>query len=334
PIWERKRLINTIFIGHVDSTIGRLIYKCGGIDKITTEKFEEATEMGKDSFKNFIKNMITSNCTLLVMAAGIGEFEASISKNGQTHKHALLAYIVDVKQLIVCVNKMDSTEQPYSQKRYEDIVRAVIKKIGYNPDTLAFVPISGWNGDNILEPSVNKVTCKDGNDRATTLLEALGCILPPTHPTEKPLHLPQCYNLSLLKKHHQALNEALPGDNVGFNIENMSVNDIHHRNVAGDYSEPSWPVLAKLVLDRHLCWIVILLILLALFAELKEADHCSRKKLDNGPKFLNSGDVVIVGMTHGKPMCVESFCDYPPLGYFAIRYTRLTAAVGVIKAVD
>lgn len=53
---------------------------------------------------------------------------------------------------------MDSTEPPYSQKRYEEIVKEVstyIKKIGYNPDTVAFVPISGWNGDNMLEPSSN-----------------------------------------------------------------------------------------------------------------------------------------------------------------------------------
>lgn len=92
------------------------------------------------------------------MAAGVGEFEAGISKNGQTREHALLAYTLGVKQLIVGINKMDSTEPNYSQKRYEEIVKEVstyIKKIGYNPDTVAFVPISGWNGDNMLEPSPN-----------------------------------------------------------------------------------------------------------------------------------------------------------------------------------
>ena len=87
-----------------------------------------------------------------------------------------------------------------SQKRYKEIVKEVstyIKKIGYNPDTVAFVPISGRNGDNMLEPSANmpwfkgwKVAHKDGNDSGTTLLEALDCILPPTRPTDKPLHLP------------------------------------------------------------------------------------------------------------------------------------------------
>lgn len=92
------------------------------------------------------------------MAAGVGEFEAGISKNGQTREHALLAYTLGVKQLIVAVNKMDSTEPAYSEKRYDEIVKEVsayIKKIGYSPASVPFVPISGWHGDNMLEPSIN-----------------------------------------------------------------------------------------------------------------------------------------------------------------------------------
>src|SRR5437588_1259816 len=52
------------------------------------------------------------------------------------------------------------------------------------------------------------------------------------------------------------------------------------------------------------------------------------------PKFLKSGDAAIVDMVPGKPMCVESFSDYPPLGRFAVRDMRQTVAVGVIKAVE
>lgn len=54
---------------------------------------------------------------MLIVAAGTGEFEAGISKNGQTREHALLAFTLGVKQLIVGVNKMDSTEPPYSEVR-------------------------------------------------------------------------------------------------------------------------------------------------------------------------------------------------------------------------
>ena len=170
---KEKTHINIIVIGHVDSgkstTTGHLIYKCGGIDKRTVEKFEKgdgrwekAAEMGKGSFKyawvlgklkaeyehgitidislwkfetnkyyvtiidapghrDFIKIMITgtsqADCAVLIVAAGDGEIEAGISKNEQTHEHALLAYTLGVKQLIVGINKMDSTEPPCSQKR-------------------------------------------------------------------------------------------------------------------------------------------------------------------------------------------------------------------------
>ncbi|KAK5883238.1 hypothetical protein CesoFtcFv8_019591 [Champsocephalus esox] len=241
--------INIVLIGHIDSgkstTTGHLIYKCGGIDKRTIEKFEkEAAEMGKGSFKyawvldklkaerergitidialwkfqtikyyvtiidapghrDFIKNMITgtsqADCAVLIVAAGVGEFEAGISKNGQTREHALLAYTLGVKQLIVGVNKMDSTEPPYSQACYEEIAMEVstyIRTIGYNPATVAFVPISGWHGDNMTESSENmtwfkgwKVERKDGNASGTTLLESLDAILPPTSPSVCPCRM-------------------------------------------------------------------------------------------------------------------------------------------------
>uniref|UniRef100_H0XNG9 Tr-type G domain-containing protein n=1 Tax=Otolemur garnettii TaxID=30611 RepID=H0XNG9_OTOGA len=363
---KEKTHINIVVIGHVDSgkstTTGHLIYKCGGIDKRTIEKFEkEAAEMGKGSFKyawvldklkaerergitidislckfetskyyvtiidapghrDFIKNMITgtsqADCAVLIVAAGVGEFEAGISKNGQTREHALLAYTLGVKQLIVDVNKMDSTEPPYSQKRYEEIVKEVstyIKKIGYNPDTVAFVPISGWNGDNMLEPSANmpwfkgwKVTRKDGNASGTTLLEALDCILPPTRPTDKPLRLPL----------RDSKNDP-PMEAAGFTAQVIILN--HPGQISAGYAP---------VLDCHTAHIA------CKFAELKEKiDRRSGEKLEDGPRVLKSGDAAIVDMVPGKPMCVESFSDYPPLG-FAVHDMRQTVAVGVIKAVD
>lgn len=82
---------------------------------------------------------------MLIAAAGLGEFEAEISKNRRTREHVLRVYTLVVRQLIVSINKMDSTEPDYSQAHYEEIVNEVstyIKKIGYNPDTVAFGPIS------------------------------------------------------------------------------------------------------------------------------------------------------------------------------------------------
>ena len=51
-------------------------------------------------------------CRFLIIAAGVGEFEASISKNELIHEHALLAYTLGVKQLTVGINQVDSTEPP------------------------------------------------------------------------------------------------------------------------------------------------------------------------------------------------------------------------------
>lgn len=137
---------------------------------------------------------------MLVVSASTGEFEAGISKNGQTREHALLAYTLGVKQMIVIVNKMDVTDPPFSEARFNEIkseVSTYIKKIGYQPESVAFVPISGWHGDNMIEPSENMdwykgwtVERKEGNASGKTLMEAIDAIVPPQRPTEKPLRLP------------------------------------------------------------------------------------------------------------------------------------------------
>jgi len=160
--------------------------------------------------RDFIKNMITgtsqADCAVLMVASGTGEFEAGISKDGQTREHALLCYTLGVKQMIICANKMDSTAPAYSETRFKEIqkeVQVYVKKVGYNPKTIPIIPISGWHGDNMLEPSENMkwyqgwsiertdpATKKEANASGVTLLNALDAIMPPTRPTSKPLRLP------------------------------------------------------------------------------------------------------------------------------------------------
>nr|ABS30425.1 elongation factor 1 alpha [Crassostrea ariakensis] len=440
---KEKTHINIVVIGHVDSgkstSTGHLIYKCGGIDQRTIQKFEkEAAEMGKGSFKyawvldklkaerergitidialwkfettkyhvtiidapghrDFIKNMITgtsqADCAVLIIAAGTGEFEAGISANGQTREHALLAFTLGVKQLIIGVNKMDSTEPPYSESRFSEIkgeVEKYIKKIGYNPKAVPFVPISGWHGDNMIEPSTKmewfkgwSVERKEGNASGKTLLEALDSILPPKRPTDLPLRLPlqDVYKIGgigtvpvgrvetgiikpgmvvtfappnittevkSVEMHHESLPEAVPGDNVGFNIKNVSVKEIRRGNVCGD-SKNDPPKGAKNflaqviilnhpgeikngyapVLDCHTAHIA------CKFVEIKEkCDRRSGKVLEEAPKCIKNGDAGMVLMVPSKPMCVEAFSKYAPLGRFAVRDMRQTVAVGVIKEVE
>ena len=71
------------------------------------------------------------------------------------------------------------------------------------------------------------------------------------------------------------------------------------------------------------------------FAEIKEKiDRRSGKSLEDFPKCVKSGDAAIVTLIPSKPMCVESFSDYPPLGRFAVRDMKQTVAVGVVKSVN
>jgi len=437
--------INIVVIGHVDSgkstSTGHMIYKCGGIDKRTIEKFEkEAQEMGKGSFKyawvldklkaerergitidiqlmkfltkkydvtiidapghrDFIKNMITgtsqADCAVLIVAASTGEFEAGISKNGQTREHALLAYTLGVKQMIVGVNKIDNTEPPYSESRFKEIkkeVESYVKKVGYSPKAVAFVPISGWHGDNMIEESANMSWYKGwsieqkGSDKAVTgktLYDAIDSIMPPERPVSKPLRLPlqDVYKIGgigtvpvgrvetgklkagmvvtfspvgtttevkSVEMHHETLEEAVPGDNVGFNVKNVSIKDIRRGMVASDSkndpAKESKTFLAQViilnhpgeihagyqpVLDCHTAHVA------CKFSEIREKiDRRSGKVLEENPKMVKTGDAAMINLVPSKPMCVESFADYPPLGRFAVRDMRQTVAVGIIKSVE
>mmetsp|Transcript_25056 Transcript_25056/g.52689 ORF Transcript_25056/g.52689 Transcript_25056/m.52689 type:complete len:106 (+) Transcript_25056:1178-1495(+) len=62
-------------------------------------------------------------------------------------------------------------------------------------------------------------------------------------------------------------------------------------------------------------------------------DRKTGKVKEASPKLIQNGDAAIVTLKPTKPMCVESFAEYPPLGRFAIRDMRQTVAVGVIKSI-
>ena len=404
-----------------------MIYKCGGIDKRTIEKFEkEAAELGKASFKyawvldnlkaerergitidialwkfespkyyftvidapghrDFIKNMITgtsqADVAILVIDSSLGGFEAGISKDGQTREHALLAFTLGVKQMIVACNKMDDVSVKYGEGRYKEIkneVSGYLKKVGYKPMKIPFIPISGWAGDNMIEKSTNM-----GWYKGPYLLEALDSVTPPKRPTDKALRLPlqDVYKIGgigtvpvgrvetgiikpgmvvtfapaqittevkSVEMHHESLPEAVPGDNVGFNVKNVSVKDVRRGFVCGDSKQDPPRGAADFfaqviimnhpgqiskgyspVLDCHTAHVA------CKFKEINQKmDRRSGKVLEENPKFVKTGDACMATLAPTKPLCVESFAEYPPLGRFAVRDMRQTVAVGVIKSVN
>merc|ERR1712157_334661 len=171
----------------------------------------------------------------------------------------------------VCLNKMDGCD--YSQKRFDEVVENVrhwLKKKNMYKKA-KFIPISGLQGDNLIEKSTNMPWYMSDKKKyvGKTLLEVLDTIKPPKRPTDKPLRLPlqdvykiqgigtvpvgrvetgilkpgmnimfaptgltaECKSVEM---HHEQLPEAKPGDNVGFNVKGLSVKQIQRGNVAPD----------------------------------------------------------------------------------------------------
>jgi len=219
--------------------------------------------------------------------------------------------------------------------------------------------------------------------KGDTLLEALDKVEPPVRPLEKPLRLPlqDVYKITgvgtvpvgrvetgiikpgmlvtfspagitteckTVEMHHTQLEEAIPGDNVGFNVKNVSVKDVRRGNVVGDAKNDP-PKEANSfnaqvivlnhpnkiqagycpVLDCHTSHIACKFEKL-----LSKIDRRTGKEMEAEPKEIKNQEAAIVMLTPQKQMVVETFAEYPPLGRFAVRDMKQTVAVGVIKAVD
>nr|AGM32604.1 elongation factor 1-alpha (EF1-alpha) protein [Coptotermes formosanus] len=276
---------------------------------------------------------------------------------------------------------MDEKTVDFSEKRFNDIKTEVfnfLKGTGFKVDKVNCIPISGFNGDNMIDKSANMPWYK-----GPTLLQALDLITPPERPFNKPLRLPlqDVYKISgigtvpvgrvetgILKPgmmiqfapsniqsecksvemHHEQLTEARPGDNVGFNVRNVTVKDIRRGFVASDAKNAPAKECETFnaqviimahpgeiragytpVLDCHTSHIA------CKFTEIiSKMDRRSGQVLEANPQFIKSGDAAIIKVKPTKPMCVETFVEYPPLGRFAVRDMKQTVAVGVIKAVE
>ncbi len=223
--------------------------------------------------RDFVKNMITgtsqADAAVLVVSAPEGP-------QAQTKEHIFLSRTLGINQLVIAINKMDATEPPYSDKRFEEVkkeVEVLLKNVGFKADQYTFIPISGYKGDNVA-----KASDKMGWFKGPTLLKQLDEFKLGEKPITKPLRLPiqDVYTITgigtvpvgrvetgvmkpeskviiqpagvtaevkSIEMHHEQIKEAKPGDNVGFSLRGVDKKDIKRGDVLGPVDNP--PTVAK-----------------------------------------------------------------------------------------
>jgi elongation factor 1-alpha len=322
--------------------------------------------------RDFVKNMITgasqADAAVLVVSTIDGV-------QAQTREHVFLSRTLGVNQLVIGMNKIDATTPPYDEKKYLEVkeeISKLLKMVGYKVDEIPFIPMSGLMGDNLAKPSENMKWWK-----GPTLLQALNNLKVPEKPTKLPLRVPvqDVYTISgvgtvpvgrvetgIMRKddkiifepadvagevksiemHHEEVPEAMPGDNIGWNVRGVGKKDIRRGDVCGHPDKP--PMVAK----EFKAQIVVLQHPSAISAGYTPVFHCHTAQIactitailakldpktggvkEQNPAFIKPGDAAIVMVTPSKPMVIEKVKEIPQLGRFAIRDMGTTIAAGL-----
>jgi elongation factor 1-alpha len=338
--------------------------------KFETDKYY-FTLIDAPGHRDFVKNMITgtsqADAALLIVSAREGE-----GVMAQTREHVFLARTLGVNQMIVGINKMDATQPPYSQKRFEEVkkqVEQLLASVGYK--NVPIIPISGYKGDNIIKKSPNMPWWN-----GPTLLEALNSLQVPPKPIDKPLRLPiqDVYSITgigtvpvgrietgvlkvgdqvvfepshksgdvkSIEMHHEPLQQAEPGDNIGFNVRGISKTDIRRGDVAGHPTNPPTVAVsftAQIVVLNHPSVIApgytpvfhahTAQVACTITEILKTIDPRNGTTKEEHPSHIQTGDVAIVKVVPTKPMVIEKVSEFPPMARFAVRDMGQTVAAG------
>jgi elongation factor 1-alpha len=343
---------------------------------VAHQKFDTAkyyfTIVDCPGHRDFVKNMITgasqADAAILVCSAKDGI-------QSQTKEHVFLARTLGITQLIISVNKMD--EVNYDKAKFDAVksdLSALLKMVGYKPDDMNFIPTSAFKGDNLAKPSENTKWYT-----GPILLAALDLLKVPEKPVTLPLRIPvqDSYTISgigtvpvgrvetgkmkpgdkiifmpakavgevkSIEMHHAEIKEAVPGDNIGWNVRGVEKKDIRRGDVCGHTDKP------PSVADEFTAQIVVLQHPSAIAAGYTPVIHCHTaqcagmitailKKLDpksgqvaaENPDFIKAGDAAIVVIKPMKPLCIEKVKEIPQLGRFAIRDMGMTIAAGMVQ---
>ena len=319
--------------------------------------------------RDFIKNMITgasqADAGVLVVAADDGI-------QPQTKEHAYLAKTLGIDQLAVAVNKMDLED--YNEDSFNSIkdeVSELIQGVGYDPSNIDFVPISSFHGVNVVETE-GEMDWYDG----PTLSEALDDFEEPEKAVDLPLRVPiqDVYSISgigavtvgrvetgeinpgdditfqpagvggevkTIEMHHEEVDAAEPGDNIGWNTRGVGTDDVKKGDVAGPADNP--PMVAEtfkaqVIVLNHPNVIsegytpvfhVNTAQVSCTFEELHSTmNPQTGETLDEDPDYIKQGQAAKVTIRPQQPLVVEENDDIPQLARFAIRDMGQTVGAG------
>ena len=341
--------------------------------KLITGKYEY-TIIDAPGHKDFIKNMITgasqADVGFLVVAAAEGVM-------AQTKEHAWLCKTLGVGQISVLVNKMDVIN--YDEAKFNKVkeeISVLLKTAGYKLDQVQFIPVAALHGDNVFKKS-DKVPWYKG----PTVYEQLDLFKEPEKPTNLPLRLPlqDVFNITgigvvpvgrvetgvmkvgdkiiivparegngvtgevkTIEMHHEQIQKAEPGDNVGFNVRGINKKDIARGDVLGHVDNVPTVVkefTAQIVVLNHptvitagytpVFHIHTAQVACQFIAIEKKLDPATGQVLQENPDFIKNGDAAIVKVRPTKPLVLERQKDIPHMARFAIRDAGSTVAAGM-----
>ena len=340
--------------------------------KLMTNKYS-VTIIDAPGHKDFVKNMITgasqADAAFLTVAAKEGV-------QPQTKEHLWLLRTMGVQQVNVNVNKMDAVE--YKEEAYKKTVAdvsVILKQVGINPEKVHFLAISAFKGDNIVKKSANMPWYK-----GPTLMEMFDLLEEPKKSTTLPMRMPlqDVYEITgigvvpvgkietgvmkvgqkviilpgrsgkgvageikTIEMHHEAMSEAIAGDNVGINIKGIGKKDVARGDVVCDAAKPATiaeEFTAQIAVINHPTVIakgytpvfhVHTAQVPCQFMEIvKKIDpktgQASTEKVD----FLKNGDVAVVRLKPMGNLVIEKQVDNPNMSRFAIRGAGATNAAG------
>ncbi|MCH8003581.1 MAG: translation elongation factor EF-1 subunit alpha [Nanoarchaeota archaeon] len=326
--------------------------------------------------KDFIKNMITgasqADAGVLVVSGN-----PSDGIQAQTKEHVFLARTLGVNQLIIYINKMDMAK--YEEKRFNEVkeqVSTLLKSVGYKPEDIQFVPGASLLGDNLVNKSENMPWYK-----GKTLLESFDELKEPEKPTDLPLRLPiqDVYKITgigvvpvgrvetgvmkvndkvivvpgregkgvtgevkSIEMHHEQMQQAEPGDNIGFNVRGIGEKDIARGDVLGHTDNVptiATEFTAQMVILNHptvvtkgytpVFHIHTAQVACQIMEIVKKLDPATGETKEEKPDFIKNGDAAIVKLKPVSPLVIERQKDIPQMARFAIRDSGTTVAAGM-----